>query len=939
MTIRKSLVFLLAILLYPLLAGGEVLLTDEIPLNRKTVYGTLPNGLHYIIHPNDVPADKIEFRLVLKTGSLLQNDDEGGAAHFIEHMAFNGTRNFPGNGIVEYLESLGIKYGFGINAFTGFDRTIYLFSIPKNDKPVFEKGLEIMGDWLSGIQFDPVEVENEKGIILEEARSFDTGDPFYHLKIGNGRQIRRLPLGTDEEIRNMTAERLKNFYEKWYTNDLATIILVGDLDVEEAEKALTRILGELPERRSDGFRKYPLEYGEAEHYTEIQDELNRRSSLDLIIPHPSTVQRTWGDLIRKEREQMLVRLIGDRLQFKGRKIWISDKWYLSDTDHLAFTIEGKDSDEILKEVRALATTLSEIRETGFCTGEMSGQKETAKAAFGGESGVKSSEQWCDDFIDLTISGERYLQSGEYTEWICRQIEETTSEELIAILDYWLTFLPEKLAGYRYHPSNSRGLTMQEIEEAWKEGYEAEYKPFVFFPVKAKPKKLETPPCLSDTIEAHPEYITEEKYYPGIGTEEILLSNGTRLVLKPTTDESRTIYVSAFAPGGLSRLSEEQYPLLEGVVGYMEMGGIEGVKCDHYYAYLAQEEMGLNLFIDHNWHGLMATAPADKSSELCRLIQRKCFCPEKKYKDFEEIRQEMLADLGKEDVLSKMLQNDPNRMLSARIDELMGNSTGYTATADTRERIEAMNLDSLAAFYRSVYTDPDGMTYVVTGNFDLEEVKGNLISVLGSFPTVEGKDRKDDTFDFSLPQHRIQEGIPGDCEEQTVFDYLLSGHHRPGLKETLKLKLVRDVIQNRLIRILREEQSLVYSPYVMLFYKAYPKPIYYFDINASAQTGNLKKIEQVIEKIIRDIRRNTISEEELLSLKRSFEVTKKETLNESASIAWRKYIQEALQNGEKLEELERYSEILASITPEDLREASRNWLDIDRCVLLYLDGKR
>ena len=160
---------------------------ELIALPEGTVYKQLPNGLHYVIKQNDMPGHKVEFRLILRAGSILQTEKEGGVAHFLEHMAFNGTEHFPNKGIVEYLESLGVKYGFGINAFTGFDRTIYMFSIPTDRPEDLDRGLLILKDWLTGIQIRPEQVEREKGVILEEARGYDTGDPFYDVKVGGTR--------------------------------------------------------------------------------------------------------------------------------------------------------------------------------------------------------------------------------------------------------------------------------------------------------------------------------------------------------------------------------------------------------------------------------------------------------------------------------------------------------------------------------------------------------------------------------------------------------------------------------------------------------------------------------------------------------------------------------------------------------------------------------
>ena len=181
------------------------------------VENTLANGLDYVIVENQSPSRMIEFRLIFRTGSMMETDGNRGAAHFLEHMAFGGTRHFPKRKLVEYLESLGVQYGIGINAFTGYDRTIYMFSMPSDDPENLDRALLILKDWLTDITIARQKVEREKGVIKEELRGYDVGDEFYDLKIGTGRYSEGIPLGTEEDIDRITPEILRDFHDTWYT--------------------------------------------------------------------------------------------------------------------------------------------------------------------------------------------------------------------------------------------------------------------------------------------------------------------------------------------------------------------------------------------------------------------------------------------------------------------------------------------------------------------------------------------------------------------------------------------------------------------------------------------------------------------------------------------------------------------------------------------------
>ena len=353
---------------------------ELIALPEGTVYKQLPNGLHYVIKQNDMPGHKVEFRLILRAGSILQTEKEGGVAHFLEHMAFNGTEHFPNKGIVEFLESLGVKYGFGINAFTGFDRTIYMFSIPTDRPEDLDRGLLILKDWLTGIQIRPEQVEREKGVILEEARGYDVGDPFYDVKVGETRYNERMPLGTPEEIKSMTAEKLENFYRKWYVPELATIVVVGDLNVGEMEGKIKELFEGIPAVKTTGYKEYPLEYKEKVAYQEMQDSLITRSTLELILPKVTTVQSTYGDRLQKIKEQLFVSAVNARFKAQDLRVSLSDNWYLSDKDHLVFSIDGEHGTEIKGKIVEVVSTLKQIREQGFCEPELARLKEIAKSA-------------------------------------------------------------------------------------------------------------------------------------------------------------------------------------------------------------------------------------------------------------------------------------------------------------------------------------------------------------------------------------------------------------------------------------------------------------------------------------------------------------------------------------------------------------------------------
>lgn len=364
-----------------------------------------------------------------------------------------------------------------------------------------------------------------------------------------------------------------------------------------------------------------------------------------------------------------------------------------------------------------------------------------------------------------------------------------------------------------------------------------------------------------------------------------------------------------------------------------MGGIAAVDYDTLTAYMSQEEISLNLSIGNHWHELMGMAPAERSQELFNLMFEKMHAPELRYGDFEEIRQEELEGFGKETVLGQMLKRASDRMLSQRLDSLTGSAQTVQIPPRTRKDIEELNLDEMAAYYRSLFTCPAGMTLVISGNFEPELVKRQLVATFGrmkvSVPPQQYHNRP-----FHFPQKTYVEAFPNENETQTLLEYVFGGNYTPSLTETLTLKLVRDVLQARLLQVLREEENIVYSPYVSLFYQGIPQQTYYFDLSASVEVANTERAEALVLQIVSDLQRHPIDREELEHMKRSFLVTKRQVLSDDAPSEWRNTLVNQLKNGESLDDFEQYADCLHRITPERMQQAFRKYLNPQRYILLY-----
>ncbi|MGM9763276.1 MAG: M16 family metallopeptidase [Candidatus Cryptobacteroides sp.] len=924
------------ILFVSLLLGAQTL-DDKILPRKEVVENRLDNGLSYMVSHNDSPSRMIECRLIFKAGSILEDEGNRGAAHFLEHMAFGGTRHFPKHELVDYLESLGAQYGISINAYTGYDRTIYMFAIPSDESAGLDNALKILRDWLVDITLEPKKVDGEKGIILEELRGYDVGDDFYDLKIGTGKYSEGIPLGTAEQISAITPKILRDFHRKWYTLGQATVAVVGDVDVDDVQRRIHKTFGPLKASSSPEYRDYCLDYAAGTTVKSINDTLVQRMSVEMIIPHTATFKRTLADAVQAERARMLLRAAGKRLSATGCNASLSNHWYLADKEHFVISTSGRDKAEAETGLTDAVAELHHIVAEGFCPGEMKEIRKAAKSMTRLPRG-ESSAMLCEELSEAALFDDRIVTDPGQLAFLRKELENTTSADLQNMLAEWLDAAENtRLVACTFNAHASDEITTDDIDRLWAEAKCRECKPFVYEEIHERPaEKVAVPDFLAEQKPYDPSMVYAKTYYPNIGVTSVYLNNGFRFVLRPTADEEHKIQMQLFAPGGFSRIPEDEFPVYEGIASQMDMSGIEKMDEDEFATLLMQNEVGIITTMENYWHGFIASAPKESSMLMFNAIKERMYRPKLNYASFEEMKQSDLEDFesGEESYLSRLLKNDVQRQLNMRIDSLMGNLLYGRRTELTREDIERRNLDLMVDFYKKLYCNPDGMTCVICGDFDVDTLMRQAVPVFADMQKTGEPNRMGNSH-FNLPVTTRHITYPNANESQTLFDYIRFGQYEPSLRSGLKLKLMNNLIRNRLLSVLREQESLVYSPYASLFYNAAPDKIFYIDINASVDRQNTKKVHKILDSIINDLQRHPATERELNTLKRIFIVNKRNALEENATAGWKGYLVGQMKNDETLVELDMYEDVLESITAEELRREFIKCFDTDRYMILSM----
>ena len=377
-----------AILGIALLAGMPRLsiaqdLQAKLPTDPNVVTGKLDNGLTYYIRTNHKPANKVELRLAVKAGSILENNEQLGLAHFMEHMNFNGTKNFQKNALVSYLQSIGVQFGADLNAYTAFDQTVYILPIPTDKPGNLEKGFQIIEDWAHNALLTDKDIDEERGVVLEESRLGKGADDRmlkkYFPKLAEGSlYAQRLPIGTDQILKTFKYDKVRSFYKDWYRPDLQAVMIVGDIDVATAKKMLNEHFAGLKNPANEKERKYlDVTPRKAPEAMVVTDKEATNSTLQLIFPYSKKQETTTvgdyrKDLVISLTTQMVNRRLNELAQGANPPFayaGIGMDGLIHGYESLgAYALIGKEGAE--KVVNALTGELLKAKQYGFTESEI-----------------------------------------------------------------------------------------------------------------------------------------------------------------------------------------------------------------------------------------------------------------------------------------------------------------------------------------------------------------------------------------------------------------------------------------------------------------------------------------------------------------------------------------------------------------------------------------
>ena len=893
----------------------------NLPLDPDLITGKLPNGLTYYIRKNTEPKNRAVLYLVTKAGSVLENDNQQGLAHFTEHMAFKGTRDFPKNQLIDYLQKSGVKFGADLNAYTSFDETVYQLPLPTDTVEIFEKGFNILANWAAYQTFDPKEIDSERGVVLEEERTtgknaqerlrFQT----WPVLLNNSRYATRLPIGKEEVLKTFTPETIKSFYHDWYRPDLQAVIAVGDFDVARVEQLIARNFSSLQNPANEKPRtKYNVPATPGTVVKIATDKEFPYTLAQIIVKHPGTTVKTTADYMQSIRVDLFNQMLNARIseiQQKPNPPFLfgqaSYGGFIGRQD--AFTsIAVAKPGELEKAVEAVVAETERVRLYGFTLTELERAKQNA--LLGIDNGYKErdktpSANFVVQYMQNFLTGEAVPGiSYEYNYYV-NNISSITLAEMNALAGKFIS--DQNRVVLVEAPDNEKSkLPDDKTLLTWIAQGGKGLKPYV--------DDFIDKPLLDKTTLLPPGKIVSTQSDSAILTTTMVLSNGIKVILKPTEFKNDQILINGYSFGGTSLASDQDYTsadMAAGIIGASGIGEFTQVQLDKL---LSGKNVNVSPYISDISQGIAASSTPKDFETAMQLI----------YMYFTQPRKD--PDIWKSNVNQtlSLLANrslDPGSVFQDTVSATLGNHS-FREMVTTPALLNAASLDKAYAFYKARFADASGFTFSFVGNFSIESIKPYLEAYLGSLPSTNSKEIYKDLHNH-IPAGQITKTVYKGIGDKSAVELVYSGDYDYNDANNVQVDALEAILQIKITERLRQQESGTYSPGVRASYKKLPAGRYSFTISFECAPANVDKLVAAAAEEVDKIKQNgalaTDIEKFAIQEARSTQIQLKE------NVFWAGFIGAAAQNQENPDNILNHVSNLSNVTVQSTKDAANKYL--------------
>lgn len=894
-----------------------------LPIDPNVKIGKLKNGLTYYIRNNGKPEDKVELRLVVNAGSILEDDDQKGLAHFMEHMNFNGTENFQKNELVDYLQSIGVEFGADLNAYTGFDETVYILPIPSDDPEKLEKGFQILEDWAHNALLTEKDIDEERGVVLEEYRLGLSAErrmlQKYLPKImNNSKYAERLPIGTKETIENFDYETLRRFYKDWYRPDLMAVVAVGDLDIAELEAKIIAHFEKIEPVKNPRPRTIADVPNHKETYIAVESDKEAAfSQVQLLYKEPGNrkIIETVEDFRQNMVEGLFSTMINNRLNELANKpnppfvygyTYHGGTWAREKEAYQSFAMTSETG-----QLTALKTLLEEnerVKRFGFQQGEFERAKKDYMANL--EKAYKDRDkQESGNIVWQYVSHFLENQPIPGIEWeygfAQKELEGIKLEEVNSLIN---TFLrndnrvviltgPEKDGLEKVSEEQIRNL-LEEVQKSEIAAYDdgnTRTELMTFTPKKGSILKKEN----------------NEK----MGTTTLTLSNGAKVVFKKTDFKNDEILFEAFSFGGTSLYDTETLLKIGQANGGLNEAGVDGLTLNDLNKVMSGKIANVYPYIGSISEGFNGNATPKDLETLFQLVH---LYFTKLNKDDEAFA----SFINKQKAFITNLASNPQFYFSIEQGKFLNEGNPRYIGFPTPETLDNSDYNLAYQKYRERFANAGDFIFYFVGNIDEAQLAGLAETYLASLPgTAEKETFKVDSFRPKSGAHELIVKKGKDPKSRVSLQY--RGETEYSADENRAMMFLGEILTIKLIENLREKESGVYGAGANGSLSKLPYATYNFTISFPCGPENVDKLIAASLAEVQKIIENGPEDKDLAKVKESLLLKHKEELKQNRY--WLTYLKNSDYLGTNVEDILNYEAKVNAMTKEQVQEVAKKYL--------------
>jgi zinc protease len=883
----------------------------------------------YYIRRNEEPDDRAMMRLAVKAGSVDEADDQRGLAHVLEHMAFNGSAHFPPGELVKYLESIGAQFGPHVNAYTSFDETVYMLSVPTDRDGTVTRAFEAMSDFAGGITLASAEIDKERGVVLEEWRgrlgaSERMLQPQMNALFGGSKYATRNPIGTPESLKGFTHQRLRDFYRDFYRPDRMAFIVVGDIEPQEVEKQIRTHFGPLKAAASGPRPAAPIPAHPEVRYAIVMDREAQGSSISLYHKRPKRDLATVGDYRQVLVQSLMYQMLNARLSEIARQPNAPFLAASSGDDTLgrtleAFVVSARVQDgAAARGLNALAQELARVRQHGFGEAELGRAKASMMARYErlyNERDKSESPGLADELVRHFLVGEGAPGIEVEFELVKRFLPTITAAETAAVAREYITEQNRVVLSTAPEKSGLAPVSETALSDALRTGLSASVEPWK--DAVAGRELLTKAPT--------PGTVTSRREIAELGVTVVTLSNGVEVWLKPTTFRNDQITFTSYARGGLSLANPDDYfnaSLAMSLVGLSGIGGLTPVDMGKLLAgKLASVGPSLGTYT----HGMSgSTTPRDLETAM-QLLYLQFTSPNRDPASFALMKQRLEANLANQ-------AQNPGSVFSERV-SCVTTSNHYTCRRIKVEDLPKLSADRMYGFYQQLYANAADFTFFMVGSFKVEEVVPLLEKYVAALPSKGTPTATLNDIKLQFPATVVREPVykGQDPRSQTVMAFFADT--KLDEFETHRLQAATTVVENRLREILREQLGGTYSVGVGYSNTA-PVPGYgYTSVQFGSSPENVEKLQAAVMAELDKLRKEGPTAADVQAVKEAEKNSIEEGLRENSY--WQGSLQSMHLLGRDPRGILRRIERADSLNQENIHAAIRKYFPVERHAIVTL----